>query len=57
MLLFNSYDDIPTIWVLAFAVTNVLDGILAYYVCHRMIKKGNYFGVEIQVESFKTSKT
>jgi len=49
MQLFNAYDDIPALWVLIFAITNVLDGIIAYYICHRMIKRGNFFGAAMQV--------
>ena len=49
MQLFNTYQDIPTLWVLIFTITNVLDGVIAYYVCHRFIKKGNYFGAASQV--------
>ena len=49
MQLFNTYQDIPTLWVLIFTITNVLDGVIAYYVCHRFIKKGNYFGAASQI--------
>ncbi len=49
MQLFNTYQDVPTIWVLIFTVTNVLDGIIAYYVCYKFIKKRNYYYAGLQV--------
>jgi hypothetical protein len=49
MQLWNTYEEIPTLLVLIFSITNVLDGIIAYYVCYRLIKKGNYYYAGQQV--------
>ncbi|MHA1755589.1 MAG: hypothetical protein ACTSVV_02385 [Promethearchaeota archaeon] len=49
MQVWNRHSDLPAIFVVIFAVTNVTDGILAYYICHKFIKKGNYFAAATQV--------
>lgn len=49
MQVWNAHSDIPALLVVIFAVTNVTDGILAYYICHKCIKKGNYLGAGMQV--------
>ncbi len=49
MQFWNAYNDIPPLLVLVFSITNVLDGIIAYYICHRFIKKGNYYYAGLQV--------
>lgn len=49
MQVYNNINDIPTLIVLIFTLTNVLDGVLAYYICHRFIKKGNYYYATMQV--------
>lgn len=49
MQFWNSYYDIPPLLVLIFSITNVLDGLIAYKVCHYFIKKGNYYYAGLQV--------
>ncbi len=49
MQVWNSYNDIPPILVLIFSITNVLDGVIAYYVCYKFIKKDNYYYAGLQV--------
>jgi len=49
MQVWDSYYDIPPLLVLIFSITNVLDGIIAYYVCYKLIKKGNYYYAGLQV--------
>ena len=40
----KTFTDLPSWLVAGFAVTNVTQGILGYWVTFRLIKKGNYYG-------------
>ena len=44
----RSHADIPAWLVVVFAVTNITQGILGYWVCYKFIQKGRYYAAHLQ---------
>jgi len=48
MQVYSSINDIPTLFIIIYSITNILDGLFAYYVCQRFIKQGDFFKAGLQ---------
>ena len=43
----STYSDLPAWLVCLFAITNITQGILGYYVTYRLIRKGKLYGAHV----------
>lgn len=49
MQVFRTHSDVPPLLAVGFSVTNVTQGILAYWICCKFIEKGNFYGAYLQI--------